>query len=181
MGDLDILLTKLNVWLVGQKLDLELVIIGAYALQLHGISSHITMDIDALSILPPKILIEIANIGEEFGLPEWLNNQAAGMILPEGFYQRTLTLDKFSNIKLNYASRIDLIKLKVAAYYYRHETEQKDLDDLRALSITQEEFEQGRAFLSESHKPEQEKFVENFEEDVLVVTTKLHSQLFGAT
>src|SRR3989339_407039 len=155
MSDLNILLKELNDWLREQNFEIELIIIGAYALHLHGISSRMTMDIDTLNhIEHPRVISKIFEIGEKYGLPEWLNSQAQGLILPGDFYKRIIRSDLFSNILLSYASRIDLIKLKVAAYYYRHSFEQKDLDDLKLLKISSGELDDGIDFLLESHTPE---------------------------
>lgn len=180
MSDLNILLSELNDWLNEQGIEIELIIIGAYALHLHGVSSRMTMDIDTLNhIEHPKVVSKIDEIGEKYGLPEWLNNQAQGLILPEGFFDRTICSNIFSDIILKYASRIDLIKLKVAAYYYRYSYEQKDLDDLKLLKISSEELDLGIDFLLQSHAPEQSKFKKDFINDVKVIHEKLKEILLG--
>lgn len=151
MNDLNILLEELNTWLADNDLEIKLIVIGAYAVHLHGISSRSTLDVDTLNqIHDSKVLKTIELIGEKYGLTSWLNHQAHGLILPEGFYDRTLSTHRFDHIHIEYASRIDLIKLKIAAYYYRHEFELKDLDDLKALNITEDEFKAGKAFLKKS-------------------------------
>lgn len=180
MHDLNILLAELNDWLKDQNLEIELTIIGAFALHLHGISSRMTMDIDTLNhIEHPKVISKIIEIGDKYGLPEWLNSQAQGLILPIGFHKRLIHSEIFSNILLSYASRIDLIKLKVAAYYYRHSFEEKDLDDLKLLKISADELDDGIGFLLESHSPEQNRFKNDFVRDVKLIQIKLKELLLG--
>jgi|GEM_PF-5298996 len=180
MSDLTILLTELNDWLKDQGLEIELIVIGAYALHLHGISSRMTMDIDTLNrVEHPKVISKIIEIGEKYGLPEWLNSQAQGLILPVDFFDRTICSTMLSNIVLKYASRVDLIKLKIAAYYYRHTYEPKDLDDLKLLEISANELVLGIDFLLQSHAPEQSKFKKDFISNVKVVHSKLKELLLG--
>lgn len=175
MADLDILLNELNDWLKGTKLELELIIIGAYAVHLHGITARATMDVDTLkAIKNTSIQKKIDEIGEKYGLDSWLNNQAEGLILPDNFFKHTLKSNKFSNINIQYSSRADLISLKVAAFYYRHETELKDLDDLKLLKPTNDEFSNAKNFLKTKHLPEQESFKESFLSDVELITYKLN-------
>lgn len=74
---------------------------------------------------------------------------------------------------------IDLICLKVAAYFYRHEYEQKDLEDLIALKPTTAEFESATFFLLREHVPEQKKFKEKFIDDAEKILKELKGKLHG--
>jgi hypothetical protein len=138
------------------------------------------MDIDTLiEISNIEIQEKIDEIGQKYGIPSWLNNQAQGLIIPDGFFDRSLESNKFSAIKIRYASRIDLILLKIAAYFYRHEFELKDLDDLRALKINIAEFNEGAKFLKEKHRPETIKFQKKFNEEVEHILKDLKGKIFG--
>lgn len=97
MNDLNVLLEELNTWLADNDLEIKLIVIGAYAVHLHGISSRSTLDVDTLNqIHDSKVLKTIELIGEKYGLTSWLNHQAHGLILPEGFYDRTLSRQSLS-------------------------------------------------------------------------------------
>ena len=69
----------------------------------------------------------------------------------EAVEKRLLENNEFSNIKLSYVSRIDLIRLKVAAFYYRYPDDQKDYQDLISLKINRNELGQAIDFLKEKH------------------------------
>lgn len=162
-SDLHKPLEELNHWLSANNRNLDLVVIGAFAIHLHGLQIRMTMDIDTIQSLNDDFLFEqIQKIGEKYGLPNWLNDQAENLILPNGFSSRLIENSNFSNIKLLYASRIDLIKLKVAAYFYRGDKDPKDKEDLKILEVTQNELFEAILFLEEKHQPDVEKFKEDF-------------------
>jgi len=174
MKDLFLPLNDLNTWLKEEQLHLELTVIGAFALCLDGLSTVQTMDIDTVKeITTPKILDKIHEIGEKYGLPEWLNDRAKTIVMPEGHQGRLKKYDNYSNIKISYAHRSDLIKLKIAAYFYRYKVEGKDLRDLKLLSPSHDEIKQGIDFLLEKHRPDSEKFALEFEGEVKKIWLKL--------
>ena len=173
MGDLKIPLKELNDWLKERGTSLELYVIGAFALHLHGLISRYTMDVDTISLLDEEVLEKVREIGLKYGLPSWLNNQARTVTLPEGLKLRALSYHQFSHLNIKYAARGDLIKLKVAAFYYRKDEDPKDLDDLVALNPTFQELEDGLQFLKIAHLPEVESFQKNF----LVEVAELEEEL----
>jgi hypothetical protein len=180
MNNLDILLNELNEWLILSDLEIELVVIGAYAVHLHGITSRMTMDVDTLvEIKNPEVKKKIEDIGNKFGIESWLNNQAEGLTLPDGFFDNTLSSEKFSHIKIQYACRQDLISLKVSAYFYRHENESKDLDDLILLRPNPEEFHIAASFLTQKHLPDSKAFHADFLKDASKVLDSLRNLIYG--
>lgn len=173
-SDLSKPLKELSNWLAKESLEIELVVIGAFAIYLHGFSNRMTMDIDTIKPLTgEKLLKQIEKIGEKYGLPKWLNDQADNLIMPKGYESRLLENTEFSNIKLFYISRDDLIKLKVAAYFYRGSTDSKDKDDLISLKINESELEDALNFLKDKHKPDTEKFLKDFNDRLKEISDEL--------
>ena len=174
MNDLTKPLNDLNNWLKQQAMSVDLVVIGAFAIHLHGIKNRMSMDIDTIvSIEDPKILKKISEIGQKYGLPRWLNDQAENLIMPPQFEQRLLHDHTYSHINLSYIARIDLIFLKVAAYFYRGEADPKDKEDLALLKCTLSELDLAISFLSNFHKPDTKSFMKSFHERILEITTEL--------
>ncbi len=171
-------LSELNDWLETEDIYIELIIIGAFAIHLHGLSNRMTMDIDTIKpIEDHNVLKQIEVIARKYGLPRWLNDQAENLIMPEGFESRINNDNRYSNIKLNYISRIDLIYLKVAAFFYRGSTDPKDKDDIKSLATTQKELEDAIKFLRERHTPEIDKFKLDFENRVQEISLELSNAI----
>lgn len=174
MNDLFKPLSELNNWLQIKNIEIELVIIGAFAIHLHGLTNRMTMDIDTISAIDnDEILIQIKKIGEKYGLPNWLNDQAENLIMPEGYQQRVLENNSLKQIKLFYISKEDLIKLKVAAYFYRGDSDPKDKDDLEILSMTKKDLDIAIQFLKNTHRPDTVKFQIDFDERIKVIAKDL--------
>ncbi|MBH47504.1 MAG: hypothetical protein CME71_04990 [Halobacteriovorax sp.] len=169
-------LSDLNNWLASEELDIQLVVIGAFAIHLHGFSNRMTMDIDTVTPLTDnKLLQQINEIGEKYGLPRWLNDQADNLIMPDDFEKRLLVNSDFSHIKLFYVSRLDLIKLKVAAYFYRGSNDSKDKDDLISLKLTLGELEEALRFLKQKHSPDTSKFKADFSARLMEISHELNN------
>ncbi len=165
MSDLNIPLKDLNTWLSESKIEIELVVIGAFAIHLHGYTNRMTMDIDTITALENDLVLsKIQELGKKYGIPRWLNNQALGLIMPVDYEKRLLVNSQFSHITLKYLARTDLVKLKVAAYFYRGEYEKKDFEDLNSISVTDKELNEAYDFLLNFHKPEINKFTLDFDE-----------------
>ncbi len=174
MQDLKIPLKELNQWLTQEELEIELIVIGAFALHLHGYSNRMTMDIDTIkAIEDKKILKQIEKIGAKYGLPHWLNDQADNLTMPPQFEKRLLTDSSYSNIKLFYVARIDLIKLKVAAYFYRGDSDPKDKDDIQSLKVSANELQEALDFLKSHHMPDVEKFQHDFHKRLKIIEKEL--------
>lgn len=178
LQELDLALEKLDQDLAKQDKKLEIIVIGGYALYLHGILGRYTLDIDYINqVFDEEILELVFSIGDELGNDCWLNSQAKGMILPDGFYERLSSYDKFNCINISYAAKEDLIKLKIAAYFYRSIYNEKDLDDLRNLNITKGDLTDGVKFLMEKHRPDVERFAKEFDKNLDNTKTKLSKAL----
>lgn len=169
-------LNDLNNWLVKEGFEIELIVIGAFAIHLHGFSNRMTMDIDTIKPLTnEKLLKKINKIGEKYGLPKWLNDQAENLIMPEEYESRLLENAEFSHIKLFYVSRNDLIKLKIAAYFYRGSSDSKDKDDLISLKITDPDLNDAIEFLKEKHQPDTAKFLKDFNNRLKEISDELRN------
>jgi hypothetical protein len=149
-------LDNLDLILSRESLSLEIVICGAYALHLHGISRNIfTQDVDSLKKLAPqKVHQLIEQVGTSFGLgPQWLNDYASTVTLPEGIFERTTPLHRWKAIHASLVDRSDLIKMKAAAFSIRREYTIKDWEDLEALKPTKDEINSAIEFLQKSFAP----------------------------
>jgi len=151
LNELDQLLTK-------ESLSLEIVICGAYAIQLYGITRNIfTQDIDSIKPLESqKVLDIIQQVGSSLGLgPHWLNDQASTVTIPEGIFDRAKPIRKWKSIKASLVDRSDLIKMKAAAFSVRREQTPKDWEDLEALGPTGAEIQSAIIFLQKNFSPPQ--------------------------
>ena len=158
-------LEKLNRELAKESMLIHLSIIGRYAFFLSGIGSLATLDIDTVTSIDDRVIQKICEIGESEGLsPDWLNSNAEILPLPEGFQSRLVDGTHYSNIKIKYASRIDLIALKSAAYVSRGEDDPKDYQDLKLLKPNDFEIEAAINYIRTHYSPPVSKFFPDFEE-----------------
>lgn len=139
-----------------KKLSLEIVICGAFAIQLLGFNRGLqTLDVDTITkISNPDVLDLIEEIGLRKGLSSnWLNDQASSVIAPKGLLKRALKIDDWTSINAFVIDRTDLIKMKASAFSIRREETSKDWDDLILLSPTKEEMAAAIEFLTNSNFP----------------------------
>lgn len=149
-------LNQLDEALTAKKLNIEIVICGAYALHLFGYQrTEHTLDIDSISELQSAEIIKIiADIGKKLNLGErWLNDQASTVSLPNGIFARTVPIQRWQSIKASLVSRIDLIKMKASAFLIRRDHTNKDWEDLILLKPTKSEIEQAIHFIYEFNSP----------------------------
>jgi hypothetical protein len=148
-------LEKLNTWLRNKNQTIEIIIIGAFAIQLNEISMlRSTEDIDSISEIKDEDLHdEIERIGKEIGLDHWLNFQSSGIPMPDGYEKRLQKYEKFSNIQALYLSKEDIILLKCSAYHIRCEYTDKDYEDLRAIGLTKLDLDKAVEFIRETNSP----------------------------
>jgi hypothetical protein len=125
---------------IGELLDRRnqsaaIVIVGGTALNLLGIVSRTTRDVDVIAVgnpnkgfppstlLPPEPMPEhlqelIARAARDFGIPEdWMNSAAGGQWetgLPRGFEQR-VSWQRMGGLWIGLPGRIDLVFLKLYA------------------------------------------------------------------
>ena len=167
MSDLFLLLDELNAELIKSEQKVRLTIIGGFALHLHGLSIRPTMDVDTITDLDDLNIDEcVKRIGKKYGIKSWLNDQSYNLIMPDDYEKRLIKKNNFSNIELYVVSKEDLIKLKVAAYYYRRDFENRDLEDLILLKPTDSETRDAISFLKTKHLPEDQSYRSNFLEEV---------------
>jgi hypothetical protein len=146
-------------------LRLKLVIVGAFALNLLNISGQFTADIDSVDrIENPHVLRIIADIAVEYQLPtDWINDAAASIDLPDGFFTRVKEISGFKSLELFVGSRIDIIALKARAYLHRGEFEKKDLEDLQRLAPTKAEIDFAIDFVRLTSTPPEPDLFPEFE------------------
>lgn len=167
---LGIALTHLDEELTRRSLTIEIVICGAYALHLHGyLRSEHTLDIDSITALSSaEIQRLIETIGQKLGLgPQWLNDQASTVSLPNGVLSRAIPIKHWKSIKASLVSRIDLIKMKASAFSIRRDQTNKDWEDLVLLKPTSREIDEAIEFIKESNSPPanaSKKILADFEE-----------------
>ncbi len=158
--EIDELLGRLGIEL--EELDtpvFEIVVIGGAALNILGLVSRVTRDIDCLAFVErdesgriklklieefPEIFRQAANIvAENSGLDEkWINAEPTELVsqrLPEGIEERLVVREYGKNLKVHLISRYDLIHLKV---YAAEQGPGKHVNDLLALNPTVDEIEQ---------------------------------------
>ena len=159
-------LKDLDIWAGEQEIELEIIIIGAFALYLLGLELRATNDIDTVTKLQEEGLLRvIEEIAQKHGLNKnWLNDQACGLSLPDGFLLRLNRVVLGSHILGLVPSRQDLISLKSAAFMIRGGEDPKDYTDLQALQPSQIEMDEAIRFVRKTNTPPQLRFYPDFEE-----------------
>ena len=132
-------------YLANKSLQFEAIIIGGAALNIMGIISRETRDVDCLD---PKIPIEIISASEEFSKlnphfnlsKNWINNgpDSLKQDLGKGWFKQTQIIFKGNAIVFRTLSRIDLLKTKLFAFCDRD----LDFQDCLKMKPTVEELEE---------------------------------------
>ncbi len=132
---------------LSDKKQYQLYICGGAALNLLGISSRETADID---VLEPKLDEALKNAGDlvakEFGLSEkWLNNGPASLIrdLAPGWQERAVLAFSESGLKVYSLARQELINSKLWAACDRIQ----DINDMVFLDPSEEELETAKKWV----------------------------------
>lgn len=119
------LIEKFDLFLAGQKLTFEAVVIGGAALNLLGLVSRYTRDCD---VLDPQIPESVRTASRNFAIEQrlqgqilrddWLNNgpESLKKDLPIGWQQRLVELYKGRTLHLLTLGRMDLTKTKLFAF-----------------------------------------------------------------
>jgi len=159
-------LKDLDIWAGQYQVQLEIIIIGAFALYLHGLELRATNDIDTLTELKDERLLRaIEEIAQKHGLNEnWLNDQASGLSVPDGFLLRLNRVALGSHIVALVPCRQDLISLKSAAFMIRGGEDPKDYTDLQALQPSRNEIDEAIRFVRKTNTPPKPRFYPDFEE-----------------
>lgn len=145
--DLKKVLELLDVNLCKRGISRNITICGGAALNLQGITSRSTQDIDVLAPRIDTALKEISiDIASDFNLNQnWLNNGASmftSEIMP-GWEDRTLLIYKGESLKVYSLTRIDLLSMKFAAFYDRA----SDLKDIISLNPSLSDLEKVSHFI----------------------------------
>ena len=158
----------LNKWLASNDKHLVLHLIGGYALFLKGMVNRYTIDIDSVyAINDEEIVEELQRIAELEDCPGWFDLSALSLTLPENYELRLNKEKGYSNIEIYTLSKVDLVALKVAAYYIRKEMTQRDLADIFALKPNEQEIDFAFSFLSKTYGSELTgKFLKEFQEEI---------------
>lgn len=165
-------LDELDNYLSSSNLTIEIVICGAFAIQLHGFArKENTQDIDSIKeISNQQVLAEIVHIGAKLGLKKnWLNDMASTVSFPDGAIERAKPLQKWRSIHALLVSREDLILMKASAYFIRRDYTEKDYEDLVLLSPTLAEIETAIEFVRKVNGPPEnasQNILRDFEESV---------------
>lgn len=135
-------LTELNKELKKVGRTFELYICGGAALQLLGIITRDTADIDVVEKgLDPALIKAKDIVAKKLRISEkWLNNQVSTIIerLPEDWRETSVEIFKESNLTVLALSRQNLINSKIHAAVDRHA---EDYDDLLKLKPTKVELQ----------------------------------------
>ena len=142
--DVKKVIEKFDQYLSKKDLKFEAVIIGGAALNIMGVISRLTRDIDCLD---PKIPKEILNASVEFSkenpsmhlMSQWINNgpETLKNDLDKGWYSRIQTIFNGQAITFHTLGRIDLLKSKLFAYCDRD----LDFNDCVLMKPTLEELD----------------------------------------
>lgn len=159
MNKLDEALIELNDLLKKHKLRVEIIICGAFAIEMQGLDlERRTLDVDSACELPPYLDGLIHEVAIKLGLTRngedlWLNDKASRVTLPENLRARAKPIKKWSNIDASVVDRRDLISMKVSAFFTRRDTTTKDLEDLKILSPTESELFEAIEFARKANYP----------------------------
>jgi hypothetical protein len=146
-------LDELNSNLKARRQSIELIVCGAFAIELHGFKRRDeTHDIDTHSNLD-DVQELINKVASDLGLENnWLNNQVSDIQLPKNAHSRLKTVSTWSHIEVKYLSVEDLIQMKIGAWLNRGHITEKDYTDLVVMKATKNQIQQGIEFVIESHK-----------------------------
>ena len=160
-------LIELDDWLIKNKLQIDLDIIGGMALHLHRIDiSRVTMDIDlANEITNQDVLHQIREIGRTHGLDEtWI--ESPGVSLPQGStFEFHRMFRGFKNLSIRLLTLDYLVLTKIAAYYDRKHLMGTDAGDIKSIVNAGGTFdfkvlEQGILFIRQTRAVDEKRIAE---------------------
>ncbi len=159
MSKLYTALDTLDQLLGKHKLRVNLLICGAFALEMHGLTSDRgTFDVDSAIPLSADIFDLIDEVAESVGLERssgerWLNDKASTVSLPPKLKKRALPISRWQNIDAKLIDRRDFISMKVSAFFIRRGETTKDLEDLQLLDPSNNEIDEALLFVSDFNSP----------------------------
>ena len=119
---------------------------------------------------------KIHEIGESSGLPKWFDFSASSIILPGGYRDRLIQIQKYSHIRLKVLSIKDLIKLKVAAYYHRRDKGiVRDLEDLLSANPSRAEISEAIHFVIKEYG---EELPSHFKKELVLNLKKIEEEIY---
>ncbi len=163
--DIELALRRVGELLEADGERFSVVVIGGAALQLLGIISRATRDVDIVAFaaspaelrdlrrppepLPRALASAIAQVARDFGLPEnWMNRGPAAQWdigLPPGFSER-VHWRRYGGLDIGLADRLDLICLKLEAAADQPTDDSRHFRDLIALACTDDELTKAAAW-----------------------------------
>jgi hypothetical protein len=152
-------LNELNALLKKNHLKIEIIICGAYALEMLGLSpDRKTLDVDSAKEIPSHIDDLINEVAVKLSLTRsqgelWLNDKASRVALPSKLLERATHINKWSNIDAKLIDRRDFISMKVSAFFSRRDVTLKDLEDLKFLKPSNEEILEAIEFVKNHNSP----------------------------
>jgi len=159
MSILDEALDELNALLRKKNHRIEILICGAYALEMYGLSpERNTLDVDSAKEIPSDMDDIINEVAIKLKLTRsegelWLNDKASRVALPAKIIERATPITKWSNIDAKLVDRKDLISMKVSAFFSRREMTLKDLEDLKILNPSHDEILEAIEFVKTHNAP----------------------------
>jgi len=169
LSDIEELLAATGEHLEVEKERVGIVVLGGAALNLLGVVSRTTRDVDVLAvgqenassdefeIVPPDPLPEplqraLRTVARDFGLPnDWMDTKAGLQWrtgLPPGLEDR-LDWRRYGGLQVGLVSRYDLVFFKLYAAADSGSPESVHYQDLLALEPTEEELEAAEAWVRE--------------------------------
>lgn len=154
-------LAALDRFLGQEHLHLDVLLVGANGMRCQNLISRGSRDLDNHNEMLPKVEEAVRKIANEQGLrPDWLNDDASDVPLPEGAASRAVPVETdYKNIAFTTLPRGDFIFMKVAAAVQRMEDDPRDVDDLREAGITLDEFEAALSYVRRYNDPGDAEFV----------------------
>ena len=169
-NDIEAALQAVGELLQADGQPMSIVILGGAALNLLGIVSRTTRDVDIVAVTetpgdrahlarPPKPLPgplqkAIDQVARDFDLPpNWLNRGPAGQWdvgLPPGFADR-LEWRTYAGLDVGIADRVDLILFKLEAAADQPDSDSRHFDDLVHLDPTDEELRRAAEWAREKN------------------------------
>lgn len=142
--DVRITLTKFDEYLAKRGVNFEAVVIGGAALNIMGVITRDTVDVDCLDPnIPEEVLRHAAEFRKFFPelklIEKWINNGPDSLIrdLPRGWRKGLVSIFSGKALHLLTLSRSDLLRTKLFAFCDRDQ----DLQDCLALQPTASELD----------------------------------------
>jgi hypothetical protein len=160
------LLTRLGELLAADGESVAIVIVGGAALNLRGVVSRRTADVDVIAVgrgtggrapeavevptdLPHDLAVAAARLARDLGLPpDWINATVGDhgrLVLPPGFLER-VEWQRLGGLWLGLAGRWDLVALKLHAAVDT-DIRSRHFADLVSLAPTRAELERAAAWV----------------------------------